>query len=139
MERAGPLIRRFGRLIHDFREEFGFTQAQLAARAGMSKKHLGDIERGDVEPSLSALECLARAFDMNLLELLAPVAAASRSGRPTLPLREWIRARDPLRALLEYADQLVSHTQVPGDASGPVVPTYRSSRRTRRPSKRRRG
>jgi transcriptional regulator with XRE-family HTH domain len=138
MERATTLIRRFGRLVHDLREEHGYTQAQLAARAGISKKHLGDIERGDVEPSLSALDCIARAFDTNLLDLLAPVCASSPSGRPSLPLREWIQARDTLRSLAAYAERLVSHSRASGNEPGSRPQMHRRGR-PRRSSKRRSG
>jgi len=53
---------RFGKCIRDLRAKVGLTQEQLAEKANLSLKHLGEIERGRGNPSLSSIENLARAL-----------------------------------------------------------------------------
>ncbi|MBF0480883.1 MAG: helix-turn-helix transcriptional regulator [Desulfovibrionaceae bacterium] len=45
------------------------TQLQLAERAGLSLKHLGEIERGRGNPTLESLHRLAEALGISLSEL----------------------------------------------------------------------
>lgn len=42
----------------------------LAQRAGVSKGYLSTLERGEVDPSLSHLQFIAKAFDMGAGDLL---------------------------------------------------------------------
>lgn len=46
------------------------TQAALAARAGLSKAAICDIERGYRKPSLETAKAIARAFPGEQLETL---------------------------------------------------------------------
>lgn len=62
---------QFGRLLKERRAAQGLTQEELAARAGMSVPYLSDLERGRWNPSLAVLVDLARAFGIQLSELLA--------------------------------------------------------------------
>jgi transcriptional regulator with XRE-family HTH domain len=45
------------------------TQAQLAARAGISAKTVGEVERGEANPTVSLLEdiCAALAVEVSIL------------------------------------------------------------------------
>jgi len=63
--RNGPLGLRIRRL----REAKGQTQHELAASAGVSPKHLGELERGRGNPSLKNLQSLAAALGLPLNEL----------------------------------------------------------------------
>ena len=45
------------------------TQLQLAERAGLSLKHLGEIERGRGNPTLDSLQHLSEALGITLSEL----------------------------------------------------------------------
>ena len=58
-----------GRRIRKLRRKAGLTQAKLAEKAELSPKHLGELERGRGNPSLSSLENLARALNVSLPEL----------------------------------------------------------------------
>jgi len=58
-----------GRRIRALREGKRLTQEQLAERAELSLKHLGQIERGRGNPTLSSLEALAQALGVSLSEL----------------------------------------------------------------------
>jgi transcriptional regulator with XRE-family HTH domain len=108
--------------MHASRHEWGLTQAQMAARCGMSAKHYGQIERGDVEVTLSALERLAQGFDCELVELLAQVAEPHNgSARPTLDLRTWQEIREVMRLISDYAAQMLVHAGRARAGSEPVT------------------
>jgi len=59
-----------GKRIRTFREKAGLTQLELAEKAQLSPKHLGEIERGRGNPSWSSVEKLAQALGVFLLEIL---------------------------------------------------------------------
>ena len=58
-----------GGQIRKLRRRAGLTQEQLAEKAGLSLKHLGEVERGRGNPTLSSLESLADALGVTLFEL----------------------------------------------------------------------
>ena len=58
-----------GLKIRRLREAKGQTQHALAASAGVSAKHLGELERGRGNPSLKSLQSLADALGLSLGEL----------------------------------------------------------------------
>ena len=60
---------RLGKRISDLRRKAGITQERLAEKAGLSLKHLGQIERGKGNPTLSSLEQLAVSLGVSLPEL----------------------------------------------------------------------
>ena len=53
----------------------GLTQDQLAERAGLSAKHIGEIERGNVSPSLDVIEKLARGLNVDQIVLIGDDAS----------------------------------------------------------------
>jgi transcriptional regulator with XRE-family HTH domain len=59
----------FGLRIRRLRAARGETQSELAANAGVSTKHLGELERGRGNPSLKNLQSLAVALGLSLSEL----------------------------------------------------------------------
>lgn len=58
-----------GKRIQSFRRQLDLTQDQLAERAGISLKHLGEIERGRGNPTLTSLENLAAALNVSIVQL----------------------------------------------------------------------
>jgi transcriptional regulator with XRE-family HTH domain len=58
-----------GKRIQAFRRHLDLTQEQLAEKAGMSIKHLGEIERGRGNPTLTSLENLADALKISIVQL----------------------------------------------------------------------
>lgn len=66
------------------RKSIGLTQAELAARAGLSRMTVQRIEAGDIDPRLSTLLEMARVLGMELMmvpgELRANVEGFLRSG-----------------------------------------------------------
>lgn len=62
----------FGRRIKELRQQRGLTQRQLAAGAGVDFTYLSKIENDRLEhtPSIKAIQDLARALDVDELELM---------------------------------------------------------------------
>jgi ribosome-binding protein aMBF1 (putative translation factor) len=80
-----------GDRLRDERRRRGETQADVAARAGISVQYLSELERGRKEPSSEVLAATAGALDLTLLDLTVAVARrlhADRVGpsRPTGPV-----------------------------------------------------
>ena len=59
------------------------TQEELADRAGLSARYLGSIERAAVSASITVLERLARALDVDPCELIR--ATSRRKARRRTP------------------------------------------------------
>lgn len=62
---------QLGRKLRALRNAFGMTQEQLAEGADISLKHLGEIERGRGNPTLTTLEALAKALHVTPSDLIA--------------------------------------------------------------------
>jgi len=70
--RAIPRVRTaFGRRLRALRRRRGWSQDVLAAKAGLSGKFLGEVERGEKSISVDNLVYLARALGVPVGELLA--------------------------------------------------------------------
>jgi transcriptional regulator with XRE-family HTH domain len=61
--------RRVGSTIRRLRMERALTQEGLAERVGNSWKHVGQIERGEVNVGLDVLARIAGALSVNIAEL----------------------------------------------------------------------
>lgn len=61
---------KFGKQLRILREDKGFTQEELADRAGMHFTYVGQIERGLRNPSLINLHKLAKALRVDAGTLL---------------------------------------------------------------------
>ena len=59
--------------LKKYRQENRISQEELAARAELSTRGYGKIERGEVHPSLETLDKLARATGLSQSSLLTDV------------------------------------------------------------------
>jgi len=79
----------------------GWSQEELGARAGLTYKFIGEIERGQKSPSLDSLGAIAAGFDLDIAELFAVADRAEPyprlSGDSLAVVRE---ARDSLDRVL---------------------------------------
>jgi transcriptional regulator with XRE-family HTH domain/tetratricopeptide (TPR) repeat protein len=74
----------FGTLLRRYRVAAGLTQEELAARAGISQRNLGDLERGvGHSPRKDTIALLAGALALSPQERAALTAAARRIGAAT--------------------------------------------------------
>lgn len=65
-----------GRLVASLRERQGWSQAELAGRAGLTQPTLSRIERGQVQADLLSFRRIGRAFGMSAPELHAHLERA---------------------------------------------------------------
>ena len=59
-------VGQFGQEVRRLRESAGFTQAQLAEQAGVSRRWIGRLERGHTGAELDNIMRLTRALDLSL-------------------------------------------------------------------------
>jgi len=64
------LVAILARNVRERRRELGLTQEALAERCGLHPTYISGIETADRNPSVKALECLARALDTAAADLL---------------------------------------------------------------------
>jgi len=70
--RASRLAYELGRTVRALREHHGWSQAQLAADAGMTQSAVARFEAGGTVPSLRVLDRLAQALDAELTVQVTP-------------------------------------------------------------------
>ena len=64
------VVARFPVVLREARSEKGFSQEELADRAGLHRTYISQIERGVKSPSLRSLEQITDALEMPLWTLL---------------------------------------------------------------------
>jgi len=69
------LALRFGKRIRELRNERGFTQQELADRAGTHITYIARIEAGQRNPSLRSIAALARGLGVSISALMEGVDA----------------------------------------------------------------
>lgn len=62
-----------GEAIRTFRKRRSFTQAKLAEKANLHHNFIGEVERGNMEISLTSLLKIARALGVRVRDLVADV------------------------------------------------------------------
>ena len=62
---------RFGATLRKLRDERGYSQEELAERAGLHRNYIGDIERGERNVALENIIRLAKALSVSPRELFA--------------------------------------------------------------------
>jgi transcriptional regulator with XRE-family HTH domain len=74
-----------GANVRKWRTRRGWTQDQLAEQSGISAKFVGEVERGEDNPSLETLWALVSALKIEWRDLLdenaVTVGASAESGR----------------------------------------------------------
>ena len=63
------LIKVFGLRVRELREAKDLSQEELANLADIPLSQIGRIERGEINPSISTANAIAKAFKMSLSEL----------------------------------------------------------------------
>lgn len=99
---------RVGARLREWRKRRGLTQEQLAERAGLSYKFIGEVERGAGNPTLETLGRLAEALHLDLAELVR-AAEPRREPSPTYMLTA--SEIQLVREALESVDQLIERLE----------------------------
>lgn len=69
---------RLGNCLKDQRARIGWTQAELAERAGVSRKTINTVENGVFVPSTTLALRLARALDRRVEDLFVLIQGDGR-------------------------------------------------------------
>ena len=67
--RRFELEKKLGTKIAYLRKNRGFSQEKLAEKSEISEIYIGEIERGDANPTLEKLKLIANALDVEISEL----------------------------------------------------------------------
>lgn len=86
------------------------SQEQLAARAGLSYKFVGEVERGVGNPTVDTLAAVSAALGVDVPELFGVLPRRPASTLVFFPKQDW----DQVRAATEIL------TRVVGKRDGPV-------------------
>ena len=62
---------RFGSTLRKLRDERGYSQEELAERAGLHRNYVGGVERGERNAGLENIVKLAKALSVSPRELFA--------------------------------------------------------------------
>jgi transcriptional regulator with XRE-family HTH domain len=93
----GDVRARLGTRVRQLRRAKRLTQAQLAARAGISAKTVGEVERGEANPTLSLLEGICSALSVEVAVLFDAAETPSAyimTPRDLQAVREAVQALD---------------------------------------------
>lgn len=63
-------LKAFGIHLRKIRNKKQISQEELNFNAGVGKNQIGNIERGEINPTLSTLRAIAKALNISLRELL---------------------------------------------------------------------
>ena len=67
----------FGSIIMEYRQRNGWTQEELAWRAGITREHIGRIERDKCVPSVETIKKLEQAFGLPEMTIIKKWIGAS--------------------------------------------------------------
>jgi len=70
-----PIQQKFGRRVRELRVQHGWTQENLAAKAGKHWTYIGGIERGTRNPTITVVESIAKALGVPVADLFSPSGA----------------------------------------------------------------
>ena len=65
-----PVAVTIGKVVRAKREELDVSQEQFAERVSLSKNYIGNIERGEYEVAISALDRIASALRTKASEII---------------------------------------------------------------------
>jgi transcriptional regulator with XRE-family HTH domain len=72
--RETPQYRKvFGEAIRGYRKRVGLTQERLAELAGMHHNFIGEVERGNMECSLTSMMKIGKALGVRVSDLVREV------------------------------------------------------------------
>ena len=66
MRKTDNLVKKFGKLLKQLREDNNWTQEDLAAELGVDRAYISQLERGLKNPSLKTMAKLAKVFAVHI-------------------------------------------------------------------------
>jgi len=126
---------RLGQRVKALRRKQRLTQAQVAARSEMSPKYVGEIERGDANPSLEFMIRIAQTLAVNVWDLLMPdgkieARGSELSGLALTAVRDDVQhAYDSLHRAVGYLGSVKDTPAKPKGAKGRKAAPAKKRRR----------
>lgn len=144
----GSLRVRLGVMLQRYRAHRQLTQAQLADRAELSLKYMGEVERGEANVTIEVLERIADVLNWDPWDLFSDNPRPIAEGVYTLLLAEllatvqrltdlarWLEALDPAqRPPVDLLPPLASAQEERAEGMSPPRPKNRSRRNLRNPA-----
>lgn len=96
------LAQRLGALLQRRRRQLGLTQAELAERASLSLKYLGEVERGEANVTIDALDRIATALGWNPWSLFASATPPISQQVHQLLVSELSGAQHRLKTVVDW-------------------------------------
>ena len=90
---------RLGATLKQLRQRRRATQDQIAERAGLSSKSVGEIERGEGNPELDSIVRLADALEVEVADLFTPDTAVAQVS---------VERLETVRKALEYINEIIA-------------------------------
>jgi transcriptional regulator with XRE-family HTH domain len=69
-KRDKRILNAFGRNLRSLRKAKGVSQEELEFNSGLSKNVVGNLERGEANPTLTTIKALAKALGISPKELV---------------------------------------------------------------------
>jgi transcriptional regulator with XRE-family HTH domain len=101
-----PLRERLGIALQRQRQVHGLSQSQLAKLANLSLKYVGEIERGEANVSMDALERLTTALEWDPFELPLREQDTLPEGVRTLLLAELTHMQHLVQTAISWVQTL---------------------------------
>ena len=73
-----PFHKAFGQAVRKLRRQLGLSQETLAARAGLHRTYLSDVERGARNLSLQSIKSISDSLAISLTQLFTEVESVER-------------------------------------------------------------
>jgi transcriptional regulator with XRE-family HTH domain len=67
------ILAAFGETLRQHRQKRGWSQEELAHRAGVDVSYLSEVETGKIEPCLLKMKALSHALEVTLAEMVRGV------------------------------------------------------------------
>lgn len=106
-----------GKNIKKIREQKGLLQKEVASAAGLHASNYSKIEKGEREPSIEALDKIARLFGMSVDEVIhfegklpAEVTIQDKTAQERLRLIEQLEEEDKI-ALYRIIDSMLTKSK----------------------------
>jgi transcriptional regulator with XRE-family HTH domain len=96
-ENARAVRLRVGKNVRLLRRLRGWSQERLAEAVGNTYKHIGQVERGEVNVTIDILAAIANGFAVNVAELFGPGGAESAATGYSITRSELDQLEEALR------------------------------------------
>ncbi len=73
MKRSKSLTRQLGSVIRDLRVKSGMSQVIFGEKCGFYQTYISRIEGGSANPTINAIEIIAKALNLSIFELMEKV------------------------------------------------------------------